>query len=179
MLEYGHYRLEFDLRELGIGLLTDGLIDCEYVPESELKEYANEYCEMICQTYNSIPDLQKKEGKYSPLVFDCIGGFLMMELDIIGKVLWLKEQQWSDEREWRIVFQLKKDEILYHDGKPYVKYYLDKHFLTGITIFYKNGGLAEAQKDADEIRSYISEKGYKADVRTEKFETENEVMVKK
>lgn len=179
MLEYGHYRLEFDLRELGIGLLTDGLIDCEYVPESELKEYANEYCEMICQTYNSIPDLQKKEGKYSPLVFDCIGGFLMMELDIIGKVLGLKEQQWSDEREWRIVFQLKKDEILYHDGKPYVKYYLDKHFLTGITIFYKNGGLAEAQKDADEIRSYISEKGYKADVRTEKFETENEVMVKK
>ena len=170
MLEYGHYRLEFDLRELGIGLLIDGLIDCEYVPENELEQYANEYCEMICQTYNSIPDLQKKQGKYSPLVIDRIGGFLMMELDIIGKVLGLKEQQWSDEREWRKVFQLKKDEIYYYEGKPYVKHYLDKLFLTGITVFYKNGGLAEAQKDADEIRSYISERKYKTKVKVELFE---------
>lgn len=94
----------------------------------------------------------------------------MMELDIIGKVLGLKEQQWSDEREWRKVFQLKKDEIYYYEGKPYVKYYLDKHFLTGITVFYKNGGLAEAQKDADEIRSYISERKYKTKLKVELFE---------
>lgn len=31
--------------------------------------------------------------------------------------------------EWRKVFEFKnKDEIRYHDGKPYVEYYLDKHF---------------------------------------------------
>lgn len=39
MLEYGHYRLEFDLREIGVGLFSRGLIDCEYVPESKLVEY--------------------------------------------------------------------------------------------------------------------------------------------
>ena len=46
----------------------------------------------------------------------------MMELDIIGKVLGLKEQQWSDEREWRLVFELKPDDpnIRYQNGKPYI-----------------------------------------------------------
>ena len=41
--EYGCYRLEFDLRGIGVGLLARGLIDCEYVPESELEEFADEY----------------------------------------------------------------------------------------------------------------------------------------
>ena len=106
MLKYGHYRLEFDLRELGIGLLNDGLIDCEDVSENELEEYADEYCEMICQTYNSISDLQKKYGKYSLFATNRIGGFFMMELDIIGKVLGLKEQQWSDERDMSFLDKL-------------------------------------------------------------------------
>ena len=95
----------------------------------------------------------------------------MMELDIIGKVLGLKEQKWSEEMEWRKVFEFKnKDEICYHEGKPYLKYYLDKHFLTVITIFYEDGGLTEAQEDADEIRSYITERGYHAKVCVEVFE---------
>lgn len=58
--EYGCYRLEFDLRDIGVGLLARGLIDCEYVPESELKEFADEYCEMISHKFNSIPTSQEK-----------------------------------------------------------------------------------------------------------------------
>ena len=35
--EYGRFRLEFDLRKIGIGILSGGLVDCEYVAENELK----------------------------------------------------------------------------------------------------------------------------------------------
>lgn len=167
---YGRYRLEFDLRRIGIGILSDGLVDCEYVAESELEEYANEYCDMICRTLHSIPTLQEKYGKMSAPPINNLIDFLMMEMDIMDKVVCLKEQRWSEEREWRKVFELKKDEIHYHEGKPYVKYYLDKHFLTGITVFYKNGGLTEAQKETDDIEKYLSERGYKATVQVEFFE---------
>jgi len=95
--------------------------------------------------------------------------FLMMEMDIMAKVICLKEQKWSEEREWRKVFELKKDEIHYHEGKPYMKYYLDKDLLTGITVFYENGGSAEAQEDAGKIEKYLLERGYNAKVRTEMF----------
>ena len=94
-----------------------------------------------------------------------------MENDIMTKVLGLKEQQWSEEMEWRKVFTFKKDsEIHHYEGKPYIEYYLDKHFLTGITVFYKNGGLEEAQSYADDIKKYILERGYNAKVRIERFD---------
>lgn len=168
--KYGHYRLEFDLRKLGVGILTDGLIDCEYVPENDLEEYADEYCEMICQTYNSIPYLQKKYGKMSEHPINNLFSFIMMENDIMTKVLGLKEVQWSEEMEWRKVFELKNiDDIRYHNRKPYIEYYLDKQLLTGITVFYSNGCLKEAQCDADEIQKYISEKDYNAKVKVEAY----------
>ena len=170
MLGYGHYRLEFDLRKIGVGFLTDGLIDCEYVPQNQLVEYADEYCEMISSTFNDIPKLQKKYGKFSPQVAFNLSHFFMMELDIMSKVVSVKEEKWSEEMEWRKVIQFKnKEEICYHEGKPFLKYYLDKHFLTGITIFYENGGFEKAQVDADEIRNYISEREYQAKVRVEAF----------
>ena len=179
--EYGYYRLEFDLRNIGVGVLTDGLIDCEYVAEKELEEYADEYCKMICATYQSIPDLQKKYGKMSAPPINNLIGFIMMELDIMQKVFCLKEQKWSDESEWRKVFSLKPDDanVQYCNGKPYLNYYLDKNLLTGVTVFYMNGGFERAQKDADEIRCYISERGYKADVMVERFEKDIKVKVKK
>lgn len=37
-------------------------------------------------------------------------------------------------------------------------------------MFYKNGGLEEAQSNADEIQKYIFERGYKAEVRIERFD---------
>ena len=164
--EYGCYRLEFDLRVIGVDLLTDGLVDCEYVAESELEEYADEYCEMIANTFNSIPALQKKYGKiFDPPINNLIG-FIHMELDIMGKVFSMKEQQWSDEREWRRVMSLKdKDKIRYYNGKPYVEYYLDKKYLTGISVFCSPSDLNKAKQDADGIADYIFERGYKAEVK--------------
>ncbi len=167
---YGHYRLEFDLRKLGIGILTDGLIDCEYVAEDELEKYSDEYCDMICQAYNAIPDLQNYYGKMSAPPINNLISFIMMENDIMTKVLGLKEQQWSEEMEWRKVFEFKnKDEIRYHEGKPYLEYYLDKKLLTGITVFYTNGCMNEAQSDAIDIQDYIKARGYNARVRIEAF----------
>ena len=170
--EYGYYRLEFDLRQVGVGILTDGLIDCEYVPVDELEEYADEYCDMICGTYQSVLDLQKKYGKMSAPPINNLIEFFMMEFDIMQKVFCLKEQKWSDEREWRKVFSMKTDDpnVQYYNGKPYVNYYLDKSLLTGITVLYLDGGFEKAQEDAAELRNYISERGYKAEVRTEWFE---------
>ena len=34
---YGRYRLEFDLRKVGIGILSEGLVDCEYVDANALE----------------------------------------------------------------------------------------------------------------------------------------------
>ena len=169
--KYDHYRLEFDIREIGLGLLTRGLIDCEYVPESKLEEYADEYCEMISSTYKSIPSLQKKFGKLSAPPINNLIGFIQMELDIMGKVFCLKEQQWNQEREWRLVFGLNDNaNIHYHNGKPYVEYYLEKKFLTGITVFCTPDTKDNAQKDAEDIRKYIHDRGYKAEVKVEMFE---------
>lgn len=158
MLEYGHYCLEFDLRQVGIGLLSGGLIDCEYVAENELEEYADEYCEMISSTLKSIPILQGKYGKMSAPPINNLYHFLMMEMDIMAKVVCLKEQKWSEEKEWRKVFELKPDDaqIHYRNEKPYVEYYLDKAALTGITVFCSSDTKDKAQEDAREIKDYIS-----------------------
>lgn len=168
--KYEHYRLEFDLREIGIGLFSRGLIDCEYVPKSELEEFADEYCDMISSKFNSIPALQEKYGKYSPHVFANLGDFFMMELDIMRKVFCLKELQWSEEREWRLVFGLDDNaNIHYHNDKPYVEYYLDKKHLTGITVICSPDTKGRAQKDADGIADYISGRGFNAKVKVEVF----------
>ena len=167
--EYGNIRLEFDLRGLGVGILSDGLIDCEYVSENELEEYADEYCEMISGTFNSIPALQKKFGKLSTPPITNLVSFFMMEHDLMQKVFCLKEQKWSNEMEWRKVFPLKADDdsIQYLKERPYVEYYLDKELLTGITIFCLNETLDKAQNDANTIKIFIAERGYKAKVRIE------------
>lgn len=169
--KYDHYRLEFDLREIGIGLLTRGLIDCEYVQESKLVEYADEYCEMIANTFNSIPALQNQYGKFSEPPINYLIGFIQMELDIMGKVFCLKEQQWNQEREWRLVFGLNDNaNIHYYNGKPYVEYYLDKKYLTGITVFCTPDAVDKAENDADDISGYIHDRGYKDNVKVEVFE---------
>ena len=164
--EYGCFRLEFDLRNLGIGIFTEGLVDCEYVANKELKEYADEYCEMIDKKYCSIIDIQKKYGKSSPFVLSYIEENIEMEIDIMQKVFCLKEKKWSEEMEWRKVFKLKKDDSNVHflEEKPYIKYYFDKELLTGISIFCSDVSLDTAKKDADDILDYISERGYKARV---------------
>lgn len=170
--KYAPYRLEFDLSELGVGFLSGGLVDCEYEPVSKLEEYANEYCEMISSTYNSIPGLQAKYGKFSQQAFDNVVSFIMMENDIMQKVFCLKEERWSKEREWRLVFELKPDNhnIRYHNGKPYIEYYLDKRLLTGITVFCSEENQGQAQKDANDIEKYLMERNYNANVRVEVFE---------
>ena len=172
MLEYGHYRIELDLREIGVGLLTNGFIDCEYVSKNQLEEYADEYCEMISSTFNVIPKLQEKYGKYSPQVFFNLGHFFMMEIDIMSKVVSVKEVKWKEEKEWRKVIQYKNNEAHLHycQGKPYMNFYLDKNMLTGITVFCSNDNKDQAQRDADDIRKYILERGYMAKVSVEVFE---------
>ena len=172
MLEYGHYRLELDLREIGVGVLTNGLVDCEYVPQDQLIEYADEYCEMINCTFNDIPKIQKKYGKYSPQVFFNLSHFFMMELDIMSKVVSVKEEKWSEEKEWRKVIQFKSNEshIHYYQGKPYIEYYLDKRLLTGITVFCSEDNKGQAQEDANDIEKYILERDYNAKVRVKVFE---------
>ena len=89
----------------------------------------------------------------------------MMEMDIMAKVVCLKEQKWSEEKEWRKVLEMKpKASIHYYNGKPYMNFYLDKTKLTGITVFCSDDNKDQAQRDADDIRKYISERGYKAKV---------------
>ena len=162
---YGHCRLEFDLRDLSVSPLTGGLIDCEYVAKDELKAYADEYCERIKSVYNSIPFSQKLFGISSSFAFAFVVRFIMMECDVIAKVFAMKEEKWSEEKEWRRVVELKDDsEILYFNGKPYVKSYLDKEKLEGKTIVCTYDTMAKARGDAVEIRKYILERGYNAKV---------------
>lgn len=168
---YGHFRLEFDLRKIGIGILADRLIDCEYVDANALEEYADEYCALISSTFKSIPELQKKYGKTSAPPINNLIEFLMMEQDIIAKVFCMKELKWKDEQEWRKVLELKSNEsIHYYNEKPYMEYYLDKSTLTGITVFCTTYTLDKAKTDATSLTNYITERGYNAEVRVEVFE---------
>lgn len=166
--EYGRFRLEFDLRKLGIGILSDGLVDCEYVDANQLEEYADEYYALISNTLKSIPELQEKYGKTSAPPINILIEFLMMEQDIIAKVFCMKELKWRDEQEWRKVFEFKDGvEVLQHNGKPYCKYYIDKSYLTGITVFATQESFDKARKEAKELTSFLSDKGYNAKVRVE------------
>ena len=168
---YGRYRLEFDLRKVGIGILSEGLVDCEYVDANALEEYADEYCALISSTLKSIPELQKKYGKTSAPPINNLIEFLMMEQDIIAKVFCMKGLKWKDEQEWRKVLELKSNEsIHYYNGKPYMEYYLDKSTLTGITVFCTTYTLDKAKTDATSLTNYITERGYNAEVRVEVFE---------
>lgn len=168
---YGRYRLEFDLKKVGIGILSEGLVDCEYVDANALEEYADEYCALISSTLKSIPELQKKYGKTSAPPINNLIKFLMMEQDIIAKVFCMKELKWKDEQEWRKVLELKSNEsIHYYNGKPYMEYYLDKSTLTGITVFCTTYTLDKAKTDATSLTNYITERGYNAEVRVEVFE---------
>ena len=161
---YGHYRLELDLRKHSIGILPNGLIDCEYVDENDLKEYADECCDLICEKYNSIKVAQKKYGHFSAFPINNLADFIIMEIEIMRKVFCLKEKKWEEECEWRKVVALK-DNILRHNGKPYTKYYLDKNTLTGITVFSSRYSMIEAKKEVEELKRYIIEKGYRAEVK--------------
>lgn len=168
---YGRYRLEFDLRKVGIGILSEGLVDCEYVDANELEEYAEEYCALISSTLKSIPELQKKYGKMSAPPVNNLIDFLMMEQDIIAKVFCLKELKWRDEQEWRKVFELKPNDTNTHylNGKPYVEYYLDKSMLKGITVFCTTITQDKAKVDSESIAHFIAERSYNAEVRVEVF----------
>ena len=170
--EYGHIRLEFDLKEIGVGIVSGGLVDCEYVAESQLKDYADEYCEMIRNTFYSIPTLQEKYGKKSAPPISQLIDFLMMELDIMGKVFCLKEKKWSAEKEWRKVIKLNPNDANTHyfHKKPYVEYYLDKTTLTGIKVYCSLDTLDIAQENANTIINYISERGYNAKVLIERLD---------
>ena len=53
--------------------------------------------------------------------------------------------------------------------KPYVECYLNKKYLTGITVICSPDTKGRAQKDADGILNYISERNYKAIVGVEVF----------
>jgi hypothetical protein len=168
---YGRYRLEFDLRKVGIGILSEGLVDCEYVDANALEEYADEYCALINSTLKSIPELQKKYGKTSAPPINNLIEFLMMEQDIIAKVFCLKELKWRDEQEWRKVFELKPNDAKNHylNSNPYVEYYLDKSMLKGITVFCTTITQDKAKVDSESIAHFITERGYNAEVRVEVF----------
>ena len=137
-----------------------------------MKDYADEYCDIICNMLHSIPTLQEKYGKNSTPPINQLIDFIMMELDIVRKVFCMKEKKWSEEKEWRRIIELKANEanIQYHCGKPYVEYYLDKTTLTGITVFCSSDTLDIAQANADAICKYISDRGYNAKVLVERFD---------
>jgi len=95
----------------------------------------------------------------------------MMEMDIMAKVISLKELKWSQEKEWRKVLAFKEGaEVLEFNGKPYTKYFLEKKLLTGITVFCAPDALDKAYDDSNEIKEYISKRGYSAKVMVEVFE---------
>lgn len=59
--------------------------------------------------------------------------------------------------------------IHYCNKKPYVEYYLDKKYLTGITVICSPNTKGGAQKNADDISNYISERYFDALVGVEVF----------
>lgn len=170
--KYGNIRLEFDLRKhVSLGALTGGFMNCEYVAEEELVEYADEYCALLIHQQESIPKLQEKYGTHSSFAFNAIGEFLMMEMDIMYKVFTIKEKKWSEEKEWRQVLQLNEgdsDIKQTPDGRPYKEFFLPKEALTGVTILYQQEPFKNIAEKS-ELESYLKDKGYNISVKTERI----------
>lgn len=170
--KYGNIRLEFDLRKhVSLGALTGGFMNCEYVAEEELVEYADEYCALLQHQQKSIPIRQEQYGTHSPIATDALLGFLMMEMDIIYKVFTIKEKKWSEEKEQRQVLQLKggdADIKLTPGGRPYKEFFLPKEALTGVTILYQQKPF-ENIAEKSELESYLKDKGYDISVKTKRI----------
>lgn len=157
MKKYGHIRMEFDLRN-NIPTELFGYIDCEYVSENNLEEYINDYCVFVKQKCKNLNH------------WDNFLSFLMLEIDIMLKVFSIKEEKWREEKEWRIIEQLKEDDsdiYLTSNGKPYKKSYFSKDVLIGITILYDKDPFGfEAEKI--ELENYLKEKGYNIPIKMQK-----------
>lgn len=167
--KYGNIRLEFDLRKyVTLGALTGGFMNCEYVDEAELEEYADDYCALLKNQQELIPRLQEQYGTHSSFAFNALGGFLMMEMDIMYKVFTIKEKKWSEEKEWRQVMQFNENDadIMYTpDGRPYKEFFLPKEALTGVTILYQKEPF-EFVNEISELESFLNYKGYNVPVKS-------------
>lgn len=169
--KYGNIRLEFDLRKHVSLRVFGGFMNCEYVVEDEMVEYADEYCALLQHQQESILKLQERCGKQSPFAFNALGEFLMMEMDIMSKVFTIKEKKWSEEKEWRQVLQLKEgdsDIKQTPDGRPYKEFFLPKEALTGMTILYQQEPFKNIAEKS-ELESYLKDKGYNVSVKTERI----------
>ena len=159
MLEkYGNIRMEFDLRNyIPRGLL--GYVDCEYISENNFEEYINDYCDFLKPICNNLTILGN-------LLLFC-----MLEIDIMQKVFAIKEEKWSEEKEWRIIEQLQdhdSDIYLTSEGKPYKNFYLSKDSLTGITILCSKDSL-ECEGEKLELENYLKQKGYNISIKVQKL----------
>lgn len=155
--KYGRYRLEFDLRgHVSHGPFTGGFMMCEYVCTDELEAYADEFCDCITH--------------YIQLAPENVGALMeavSMEYDAMYKVFTIKEEQWSNEKEWRQIVHLKEgEEDVYYtkEGKPYKNYYFPKEALTGVTIFCKSN--EDYSSEIQKIKSFLKLQGYDVPVRT-------------
>ena len=121
--KYGHYRLEFNLNCcVDVGLFG-GLVDCEYVPQNRLKDYANDYCMLMRNKLDEIKKYNKEDCISLILASLDITSFIGYEMDVLAKVFSIKEVKWREEKEWRLVNSLEdnKSNVCYTaDAKPYI-----------------------------------------------------------
>lgn len=153
--EYGKYRLDFDFREYEqIGnVFSEGFLNCEYVDNEDLSNYANEYARKLLEIY-------EQSKRYKALAID----YIMMVNDLICKIFTIKEIKWSKEKEWRktvLLDESKSDTFFDSNNRPYLKVYFPKQALKAVVIFKnKKEGILYAIFDWLRIRLFLLKKSY-------------------
>ena len=127
--EYGKYRLDFDFRkheQIGT-VFSEGFLNCEYVSDEDLLDYAYEYTEELLQRY----ELAKENKAW-------VVDYIMIVNDLICKIFTVKKKKWEKEKEWRktvLLDESKSDIFFDSNNRPYKKVYFPRRTLKSVVIF--------------------------------------------
>ena len=135
--EYGHFRLEFDLR---LYKNKSDIHECTYFKEEDIDELVQHYCSVFDR------DWQLISGEHKDINALC--DYLMEGMSAIMSIPLLKHlDEWGEEKEWRhVLHQQPMDDRIFTmpDGTLRMKVYYPASALTGITCF-----TTEAKKSGD------------------------------
>lgn len=152
---YGKYRLDFDFRKYEkIGnVFSKGFLNCEYVDEKDLSDYADSYARKLIDYH----ELAKDNKGFAV-------DYIFMVNDLICKIFTIKEKKWSNEKEWRKTILLNKSEskiFIDCNNRPYKKVFFSKQSLKSIVVFRtKEECILNAILDWWKVRLFLFVKGY-------------------
>ena len=149
--EYGHFRLEFDLRSYKN---KSDIHECTYFKENDIDELVAHYCSVFDRDWQLISGEQKD--------INALCDYLLEGMSAVMSIPLLKHQdKWEEEKEWRHVLHQQTTD----DRMLRMKVYYPASALTGITCFITDDKKSEELKFYYNIKNRVETKNWNTQVK--------------